>query len=481
MSARRGPDNLIFVVLDTARADAFDNYGGDGGRTPTFTRLANEGYAVPQAFASSSWTLPSHVGMLFGDHHRALGLTKQHQNGQHARTVVTRNQDRYLPQVLKRNGYWSIGASANPWLRHGTGFDTGFDEFHDLWRPGQWAQGVGRKARIRRLVRHAVQASADAGISEAERLSERWMARARHDSAPGFLFLNLVEFHSPYLPPRPYNDMCLLNRARTGYQMLTHLDMLAIWRANLAGDIPPPKMLARMRHLYYQTAGYVDAWLSRLLDALEDSGLRERTMVVITSDHGENFGEGGRIGHAFSVDHHLIKAPLFLSRAPSRSLTGPFSLVNLPAVIAEELGLSDAPWTVDPASSVISDFQGVGDDDDPRVTGFLSDNNLKDAVTAMTADRTTATDGRYKVVRFDGRDRFIDTETDPDEVAGCPVDDVPTELAVVASSLVDALDRFVMREPQESAPPDVAEQAAQVGDDPDDEALVEQMRLLGYL
>ncbi|MGN6473718.1 MAG: sulfatase [Mycobacteriales bacterium] len=479
MSARQGPDNLIFIVLDTARADAFAAYGGDGRRTPTFTRLANDGFVAPQAFASSSWTLPSHVGMLFGDHHRALGLSKQHQNGQHAGAVVTRNRDRYLPQVLKSNGYWTVGASANPWLRRGTGFDTGFDEFHDLWRPGQWAHGLGRKARVRRLVRHAVQATADAGIGEAEQLTNRWIARARHESAPGFLFLNLVEFHSPYLPPRPYNDMCMLNRVRTGYQMLTHLDMFAIWRANLAGAIPPPRMLARMRHLYYQTAGFVDAWLARLLEALQDSGLLERTLVVITSDHGENFGEGGRIGHAFSVDHNLIKVPLFLSREPSGSLSQPFSLVNLPAVIAEQLELTDAPWARDRAKAVISDFQGVGDPDDERVTKFLSESKITDAVTAMTADRTTATDGRYKVVRFAGEDRFVDTETDPGEIAGKPIEAVGDELAGVAASLVDALDAFMMREPLD-APPDAADEAP-IGDDPDDEALVEQMRLLGYL
>jgi arylsulfatase A-like enzyme len=125
--------NVILVVLDTARADGFEPYGAPAGTTPAVSQLTSRGVAVDKAIAPCNWTMPSHVSMLTGLLPRAAGLAKPPEGMQaNCRIVLESLRERLLPEVLRRRGYWTAGASANLWVSNHVGFDTGFDEFHDL-------------------------------------------------------------------------------------------------------------------------------------------------------------------------------------------------------------------------------------------------------------------------------------------------------------------------------------------------------------
>src|SRR4051812_48039138 len=114
--------HAVLVVLDTARADVFEPYGAGAGASPALGDLARRGWAAPHAVASSSWTLPSHVGMLLGTPHRAAGLVREtQQRPQAARPVLDANRSRYLPHVLHEHGFRTVGGSANPWLQESSG------------------------------------------------------------------------------------------------------------------------------------------------------------------------------------------------------------------------------------------------------------------------------------------------------------------------------------------------------------------------
>src|SRR5207248_3532563 len=118
-----------------------------------------------------------------------------------------------------------------------------------------------------------------------------------------------VECHSPYLPPRPYQALSLRERLRAAEEARQHLNLEAIWRICASEFDVPEDVLDRMRRLYAGAVRYVDHWLEGVLGGLERAGILDETLVIITSDHGENFGEGGLITHAFSLDDRLIRVP----------------------------------------------------------------------------------------------------------------------------------------------------------------------------
>jgi arylsulfatase A-like enzyme len=207
------PPNVVCIVLDTARADALEPYGAPAGSTPTLAQLASAGTAVPGAYAAASWTLPSHASMFTGLLPRAtgIGLTEASPADAHARMHAM--AQRVLPEGLRRAGYRTGGVTTNLWVSERTGFSVGFDEFVEI--------NTGRQGKIRnpslraRLQwgREILRAEVDDGAAEAERVLIGWID-AVDPGRPFFWFVNLIECHSPYLPPKPRNDLSPLQRMR---------------------------------------------------------------------------------------------------------------------------------------------------------------------------------------------------------------------------------------------------------------------------
>ena len=167
----------------------------------------------------------------------------------------------------------------------------------------------------------------------------------------------------------------------------------------------PPEALARMRHLYGRAAAYMDSWLAGVLEALDDRGILDETLVIVTSDHGESFGEAGLIAHGFSLDQRLIHVPLVLAGPGSIEREGPFSLAELPRLIADAAGLEHHPWLERelPEGVAVAQYDPISRPDHPLLREFVRRWQLdEDAVTRLTAGYTAATDGRHKLVVRDG-------------------------------------------------------------------------------
>jgi arylsulfatase A-like enzyme len=455
--------NVLLVVFDTARADAFEPFGAPPGATPTVAQLAAGGATSRTAVATSNWTLPSHASLFSGALPRAMGLGR---DGARPRDVLAANADRLLAVALARAG-WATGAiSTNPWVSSIHGFGLGFAEFVDV-RQRRHAPGGGLRGQAEWLA-DAVRADLDAGMADVEEVLARWLASRAADE-PFFWFVNLMECHSPYLPPVPYNDLGPFGRLRAGREAGRYQSHRGFVLACLGELDLPDGVRERMRHLYARSVLSMDDWLARLLERLDGAGVLDETLVILTSDHGENLGEGGMLGHGLSLDDRLIRVPLIASGPRSEDFADVASLADVPRSIASAVGLKDHPWTVPacPDGILLSEVDGLATFDPTMAQKVADEWHLPArAVQRLSEPLTCAVDGRFKLVRQGHVDTLHDLDADPLEEM-----DAAGRHPEVVARLRAALERA-------TPPPEKAAGQPVMVPDAD---LEERLRLLGYL
>jgi arylsulfatase A-like enzyme len=472
--------NVLLIVFDTARADAFEPYGAAAGCSPAVSQLAARGQAY-EAFSAAPWTVPSHVSMFSGLLPQAAGIPGPDPENllEGIRAALPPLRHRWLPAVMSAAGYRTAGISANVQVSPWTGFDMGFDRFEYV-SPDRCTQMSDDSVRGRlRWSRQAIQARTDDGAAQVERLLADWLDEGP-SREPFFWFANLIECHSPYLPPRPYNPLAPLGRYRAAQEARRYLTQMNLWRAAAGGFDITAEALDRMRLLYAASVHLADDWLARVLDGFDRHGLLDETIVIVTSDHGENLGEGDLIGHVFSVDDRLIRVPFIVS-GPAAAVPGPrFSHVDLAAWLAASCGLPESPWPAAAGREVaVAQFTAPGDPGDPRAAAVADMWGLGElAVSRLTTSLQCATNGRRKLVRRGDRDELIDLDTDPLEVSPRTIGaDEGRRSGAELTSLRAALEQAASQvAPAARAPAAAARPPA--ADDADLEA---RMRLLGYL
>ena len=251
--------NVVLVVIDTLRADRTSLYGSERTTTPAIDQWAQRGAVFERANSASSWTVPS-MGML---------LTGRYRHGS-GKTFA--DSQRLLSQVLQGAGYRTIAVVANPVLNSLQGFDVGYEQY-DL------TEGDYETSLTERRWGWPGSVVVDKGI--------RWMREFR-DDRPFMLYLHLMDPHFPYAPVEgvPFmweEDMSSERRARFEAK-LAESDAGAITNNLYKG-------MERMLASYDAEILETDHELKRLFDYLDESGLSEDTLVVLTSDHGEGLWE----------------------------------------------------------------------------------------------------------------------------------------------------------------------------------------------
>jgi arylsulfatase A-like enzyme len=461
--------NVLLVVFDAARRDSLEPYGAPAGASPAVAQLAASGTALPEVYATGCWTAPSHVSIFTGLMPRAAGLSRVPAPSA-AKAGLEPHSDRVLTEVLRRAGYATAGVSANLWVADG-GFDTGFDEFRSV-DSGRVAGigGNGIKQRVKWYA-EAARARRDDGARQVEAVFDGWLDGPRQ---PFFWFVNLIECHSPYLPPRGYGDVSLLDRLRAAEDARRFYTLSAIWKACVGGYEVPEATIERLRRMYAASIQYMDEWLARLLEKLDRARVLDDTLVIVISDHGENFGEGGFLTHAHSLDNRLIHVP-FVCSGPGAGGQEINSLADLPRLVSQSVGLDEHPYTDGPPPGIgVAQFDPPVDPGDQRAIDLVAEWGLgEDALDRFTTPLTCAVRGDLKLMRQGAEEVVYDLAADPLELSPIPAAERAGDSGL--EPLRAALDHPSMR---------AAGVLAAATKGPSEEELREiedRMKLLGYM
>jgi arylsulfatase A-like enzyme len=336
--------NVLLVVLDTVRAQSLSLYGHSRPTAPNLQRWAQTGTVFDWAFATAPWTTPSHASMFTGRF--PYELTAGPSRPGHQEYPVLDESVPTLAEILSAHGYATAGFVANvEYAGYETGLDRGFEHYEDyLVTPSEFAYSAGlgrslvKNLTLRRLTGfHDVLGRKTADDVNAAFL--RWLSG--QNGRPFFAFLNYFDAHEPYLPPAPFDGVFAGPRGRDTSRIVP-------WGVHQAKSQDKPQMTSEERNAelaaYEGAIAYLDHHLDLLLDTLHEQGVLDNTLVIVTSDHGEHFGEHGIFTHGNSLYLPLLHVPL-LMRSPGRvpgdiRIPASVSLRDLPATVLDVAGIT---------------------------------------------------------------------------------------------------------------------------------------------
>lgn len=322
--------NILLLVLDTVRAWNLGWYGYQRPTTPLLDRRWDGGVIFDRVLATAPWTLPSHASMFTGHHPSDLSAGWDRPLDGRYPTVA---------EVLQRAGYATGGFVGNyRYAGAATGLARGFGRYEDYPRsPAEAIRMLGLPRRALRVP--AVQQwLGERRILEAKLASEvnrdflGWVDR--HPDRPFFAFLNYIDGHSPYLPPAPFDSLW----TRRDSVQISRRYVMGVERVFGPGPIPR-QLLADYLDGYDGAMSYLDGQIDSLLGELARRGRLDNTIVVLTADHGEHFGEHGLIQHGNSLYLPLLHVPLVVwgpGKVPAGLRIGaPTSLRHLAATLLD--------------------------------------------------------------------------------------------------------------------------------------------------
>lgn len=339
------PD-IIFVVLDTQRADRIGCYGYDKAITPNLDQFAAKSTLFEQAISPAQWTIPSHASMFTGLYPTTHQVT---QASQSLPPAVP-----HLAELLQEAGYQTIGFCNNPLVGIlNNGFKRGFGTFYNYggaipsvpkssarvpWPLKQLSEFY---TQFLRRISYPIQnffGQSDLAfrLSLNAWLTPLWSrfanfkgqnARSVQDVSrylqqretagekrPLFLFLNLMETHLPFLPPGEFIDkVAPYFRANADARNLMRKWNREAYRWAAPLSEPLSELESRvLSDLYDAEVAYQDGYLGQFFEVLENRRNCDNTLTVVVADHGDGLGEHGFMGHAFVAYQELLHVPLIV-------------------------------------------------------------------------------------------------------------------------------------------------------------------------
>jgi choline-sulfatase len=277
---RPSGENVIVILIDTLRRDALGCYGNPQQPTPRIDALAADGVRFENAISTSGWTLPAIASLFTGTWptiHGAMGKgTAVYQIRPGLATAA---------EVFKRQGFNTLAVTNAAFVSPALGMDRGFDYYDH-----EDAYNI--------LLRRA-----DKTVDAALDLIRK------HRGERNFIFVHIFDPHIDYDPPAGYRS-----RFTNGRDLpAPPLSMPACLELQQPGRRPPlPADIAYVKGVYLGEVGFVDEQVGRFIDELKRMKLYDRSTIVVTADHGEEFWDHGGFEHGHTLYDELTHIPLIL-------------------------------------------------------------------------------------------------------------------------------------------------------------------------
>jgi arylsulfatase A-like enzyme len=365
------PKHVVLVVYDTTRADTFAAHDSDTRvKTPHYDALAERATAFTRAYNNEAWTRPSTATIVTGlypDTHRAV----------YARDVLSDDIE-FLSEHLKEHGFATAAVLGNSVLGDKFGFNQGFDYYVNDGRTDDSADNIFGK-------------------------SIAWIEQ--HHEQPLFLWIQSHDSHTPFEVDRKYSEPYYPGDYRgfigSSFSKGNQVDLDKGRRKASDDD------LAWARALYDGEATYQDEGFGKLIAKLDELGILDDTLILVTNDHGEEFGEHGGWGHGWTQHEEMLRAPL---------------LVHYPPVFPQGASIDDIVEHVDIAPTIVallglppmSNADGLSFA--PLVTGRPID-RPRTVLAGLRDSQRTIVVGRWKLI-VDSKGRrnsLYDLTADPGE------------------------------------------------------------------
>lgn len=324
------PVNVLLIVLDTVRAWSMSAYGYSRATTPALAHWAQGGVRFSRAFSTAPWTLPSHASIFTGRWPHQLSADW---------LVPLDRKTPVLAEYFRSRGYLTAGFVGNTlYCSYETGLSRGFQQYQDYRATlgtVMLSSSLAKFFMDDRDLWHRLKRK-DAAQIDGDFL--QWLDR-RPKGVPFFAFLNYFDAHDPYQPPAPYD---------TWFDSTGRAEYLRVVRAATPARQWPSVAVTGARNGYDGALAYLDNQMARLFDALAKRDLTRNTLVIVVSDHGEEFGEHGVYFHGNSLYRASIQVPLMVvlpGKVPAGQVVDhPVSLRDLAATIVSLTGAEQSPF-----------------------------------------------------------------------------------------------------------------------------------------
>ncbi|HLK09774.1 MAG TPA: sulfatase [Candidatus Binatia bacterium] len=458
----RPPEGVVFVVVDALRADHLGCYGYTRRPTsPHLDALAAGATRFAQAISSTPWTLPSLATMFTSLYPSVHGATLASDIGRwltdhpHFKPVTVLDESRVtLAEMLRAQGFATGGFVQGSYPAPEFGFGQGFERYDANVHPG-------------------IRFNVDALLGWLEGVRPRRF----------FAYLHVAEVHSPYTPPPPnawYSTTSpdprnravalALDEERARYRRWDFDPGYTGWldgtweslAAARRGRRLDPRDVEHLTAIYDRGIAYADYWIGALLDGLTDRGLLDRTVVVVTSDHGEELYDHGGVEHCRTYYEEMMHVPLIV-RVPG---------LGRGRVVEQEVGLIDLAPTILDLLGVEGGRSLQGRSLVPLIRGkTLEERPVFGEASQVAGLEAVRTEGWTYVHAVDGEERLYDLRADPQERSDICAGEAP-RCAALREQLNDHRQAMAAAAARLALP---APERAQV-----DERTRERLRQLGY-
>ncbi|HIK43973.1 MAG TPA: sulfatase [Leptolyngbyaceae cyanobacterium M65_K2018_010] len=514
MAAR--PD-ILFLVLDTQRADRLSCYGYNQPTSPHLDAIAAQATRFSQAVAAAQWTVPSHASMFTGLYPSEHTMVQSYS--------VLPSHRPTLAERLAASGYYTAGFCNNPLVGViNNGLRRGFTSFLNYSglltsRPNQAGSHPGLVGRYRQWFKRQL-AGVLNQVQDAFARSDTLLAlsftplmvplwqtalsfkgnspKSLEDTAnllinragvaanqPIFAFVNLMGTHMPYHPPRRYIEQfapqVLADRQAQTFLQRFNGDVYG-WLAPLTGALDDHQKQI-LDGMYDAEVAYQDALLGQFFQRLQASGQLDNTLVIICADHGEHLGEKQYMGHSLSIYNELVRVPLII-RDPAQRLqpgTTVDRVVSTRRLFHTVLAAAGIANQKELTLDLASDHSATPERDyvfaeaiPPQNVVNLMQKRQPELVKTMACDRVRRAVwmGQHKLIETEGADaELYDVWADPTEAL-----DLSAILPENVEVLQDCLQAFADRSDRA-----LAQASPSRATDYDDPEVRRRLEELGYL